>query len=167
MITPQLVDVIDLFSAQRISPSGHRQQLTTCQVERWGLALECPILEDPTFESEISWLFTDLGLRLTQRRPRSRHARRGPSVLTAVYIERDTRSWSTTDLLLGLEVPDQGAPRLVQAEEFAAAVSGGVIRASEAEYALRTVHRTFEQFSLHHDLGQWLTHRGIFDTWPR
>lgn len=139
--------------------------LDVCRFERWGLALECPTPEDPTHEAEISWLLPEPGLRLTRYRPRRRHSRRGPSQLTAVHIERDTRSWRTTDLLLGLQVPDHGAARIVQSEEFADAVATGIIRPGEADYAFSTVHRTLEELSRHRDLNQWLAHRGIFDLW--
>ncbi|MBM7813752.1 hypothetical protein [Saccharothrix algeriensis] len=109
----------------------------------------------------------ELGLRLTHHRPRSRHSRGGPSVLSAVRVERDGRSWRTTDLLLGLAVPGGTTARIVRSEEFAAAVAGGVLGPDDADQALSTVHRTLEQVSLHrHDLGSWLTHRGIYDVWP-
>jgi uncharacterized protein len=136
-----------------------------CHVERWGLALECTTPEDPVNDGEVTWLLLDPGIRLTRYRPRRRHAMRGPTQLTAVQIQRDTRSWATTDLLLGLEVPDHGAARIVQSEEFAAAVSAGVIRLSQADYALRTVHRTLEELAVHRDINQWLAYRGIFESW--
>lgn len=165
VVTPQLTDVVDVFSSQRSHSSGVTAQLDVCHVERWGLSLECPTPEDPTYEAEISWLLPDVGVRLTRYRSRRRHSRRGPSLVTAVHIERNTRSWATTDLLLGLQVPDHGAARVVKSEEFAAAVSAGIIRPREADYAFHTVHRTLEEISLHRDVNQWLAHRGIFDLW--
>ncbi len=165
VITPQLVDTIDLFAAQRSHSSGAVVPLDRCQVEHWGLSLECATPEDPAHEGEVTWLMPDLGLRLTRRRSRRRHSRREPSMLTVVHVERDTRSWTVTDLLLGLQVPDHGSARIVQAEEFATAISAGMIRLSEADYALRTVHRTFEEISRHRDINQWLAHRGIFELW--
>lgn len=167
VITPQLVDVVDTVSAVRSYSSGMSRRLTTCRVEHWGLRLECPTPEDPFSDSEVTWLMPDLGLRLTHQRPRSRHARSGPSVLTAVRVQRDGRSWRTTDLLLGLAVPGGTTARIVRSEEFAAAVAGRVLGPDDADQALRTVHRTLEEVSLHrHDLRAWLTHRGIYDTWP-
>jgi predicted RNA-binding protein associated with RNAse of E/G family len=164
-IASQLVDVVDVFSAQRFSAAHEPEQLTDCHVESWGLSLKCPTPDDPTHDGEITWLIPDFGLRLTQLRPRRRHAKRSSSRVTAVHIERDTRSWTTTDLLLGLEVPEHGSSRIVHAEEFAAAVSSGLIRLSEADYALRTVHRALEEISRHRDVNQWLAYRGIFDLW--
>jgi predicted RNA-binding protein associated with RNAse of E/G family len=134
-------------------------------VERWGLAVECPTPDAPEHDAEITWLLPDLGLRLTRYRPRRRHSRPGPSTLTAVRIERETRSWTTTDLLLGLEVEDGGRARIAHATEFATAVATGALRLSEADYALRTVHRTLEEVTRHRDLNQWLAYRGIFDIW--
>ncbi|WP_223839296.1 hypothetical protein [Saccharopolyspora pogona] len=163
--SPQLVEVIDVFSSQRRQPSGSVAQLEVCHVERWGLAVECPTPEAPDHDAEITWLLPDLGLRLTRYRPRRRHSRPGPSMLTAVHIERETRSWTMTDLLLGLEVGDHGRARITHATEFAAAVGNGLIRLSEADYALRTVHRTLDEVTRHRDINQWLAHRGIFQLW--
>jgi predicted RNA-binding protein associated with RNAse of E/G family len=165
VVTSQLVDVIDVFSARRLHQSGSTQQLDECQVEPWGLSLRCPTPADPVYDGEITWLLLEDGLRLTRYQSRRRHAQRGPSLITAVCIDRDTRSWTTTDLLLGLEIPDCGAPRVIQSEDFAAAISRGLIRLSEADYALRTMHRTLEELILHRDVGQWLADRGIFDSW--
>ncbi|MBB5156543.1 DUF402 domain-containing protein [Saccharopolyspora phatthalungensis] len=159
------MEVIDVFSSQRRQPSGFVHQLEVCHVERWGLAVEYSTPEAAEHDAEITWLLPDLGLRLTRYRPRSRHSRPGPSTLTAVHIERETRSWTTTDLLLGLEVGDRGRARITHAAEFAAAVDGGLIRLSEADYALRTVHRTLEEVTRHRDINEWLAHRGIFEAW--
>lgn len=167
VITPQLVDTVDTISAVRSYSSGMSRHLTTCEVERWGLRMECPTPEDPFSDSEVTWLIPDLGLRLTHHRPRSRHARRAPSVLTAVRVERDGRSWRTTDLLLGLAVPGGTTARIVRSEEFAAAVAGRVLQSDDADLALRTVHRTLEEISLHrHDMTSWLMHRGLYEVWP-
>jgi len=166
-ITPQLVDIVDTFTAERSYSSGSSVRLTFCQVEPWGLRMECPTPEDPFVDSEVTWLIPDAGLRLTHRRPRSRHARSGPSTLTAVRVQRDTRSWRTTDLLLGLSVPGGTTARIVGAEEFAAAVSGRVLRPDDADMALRTVHRALEQLSgCYHDLVMWLTYQHITTPWP-
>jgi uncharacterized protein len=166
-ITPQLVDVVDTFTASRTYSSGTTRHLRICQVERWGLRTECPTPEDPFHDSEVTWLLPTLNLRLTHQRPRSRHAKAGPSVLTAVRATSDGRYWRTTDLLLGLETPTGMRARIVQSEEFAAAVGGRVIRVGDADLAMCTVHKTLEEFSqFRHDLSGWLAHKHIFDVWP-
>ena len=167
VITPQLVDTVDTVTGVRSYSSGGTRHLTTCQVERWGLRLECPTPEDPFSDGEVTWLLPDLGLRLTHQRSRSRHGRPTPSTLTAVRVQRDSRSWRTTDLLLGLAVPGGTTARIVRSEEFAAAVAGRVLRPGDADLALRTVHRTLEEIShFRHDLNAWLNHLDIFDVWP-
>ncbi len=159
--------MVDTVSAVRSYSGGTSRHLSTCRVEDWGLKLECPTPEDPFSDSEVTWLMPELGLRLTHHRPRSRHARSGPSVLSAVRVQRDGRAWRTTDLLLGLAVPGGTTARIVRSEEFAAAVAGRVLGPGDADQALRTVHRTLEEISLHrHDLRSWLVHRGIYDAWP-
>ncbi len=167
-ITPQLVDIVDTVSATRSYSSGMSRNLRTCQIERWGLRMECPTPEDPFSDTEVTWLLPDLNLRLTQQKPRSRHARGGPSVLTAVRVVRDGRYWRTTDLLLGLAAPGSGATaRIVRSEEFAAAVAGLVLRVGDADLALCTVHKTLEELSrFRHDLSSWLAYKHIFEVWP-
>lgn len=166
-ITPQLVDVVDTFTSSRTYSSGTTRHLRACQVERWGLRTECPTPEDPFHDSEVTWLLPTLNLRLTYQRSRSRHAKAGPSVLTAVRATSDGRYWRTTDLLLGLEAPPGTRARIVQSEEFAAAVGGQVIRVGDADLAMCTVHKTLEEFShFRHDLSAWLAYKHIFDVWP-
>jgi predicted RNA-binding protein associated with RNAse of E/G family len=166
-ITPQLVDIVDTVSAVRRYSSGTSRRLRTCQEERWGLRLECPTPEDPFHDSEVTWLLPEMNLRLTHQRPRSRHARVGPSVLTAARVQREGTSWRTTDLLLGLSSTQGTAARIVRTEEFAAAVAGRILRTGDADLALRTVHRTLDDLSYHrHDLSAWLTGQHVFEVWP-
>lgn len=166
LITPQLVDVVDTRHARRTFSSGASQPLTDCHLYSWGLSLECETPEDPLYDAEITWLLPGPGLRLTQRHPRSKHARPGPSLLTAVRITRDSRHWRTTDLLLGIEV-EAGLPsRIVGAEDFAAATYGGMLRPGEVDFALWGVHRTLNELTHHrHDLSAWLAFQGIYAPW--
>jgi hypothetical protein len=141
--------------------------LAFCQVEPWGLRTESPTPEDPFSDGEVIWLLPDLGLRLTHRRARSRHARTGPCTLTAVRVQRDTRSWRTTDLLLGLSVPGGTTARIVGSEDFAAAVAGRILRPDDADLALSIVHRTLEELSrCDYDVLPWLAYQRISTPWP-
>lgn len=170
VITPQLVDVVDMISAVRSFSSGRRQRLTECTVEPWGLRMVCPPPEsghdDEPSDSEITWVLPRLGLRLTCQRPRSRHAQGGPSRLTAVRVRSDHRAWWTTDLLLGLEVHPGMNTRIAKVAEFSAAVSSGLLSAGDADLALGVVHRTFAAISQHHNLHTWLGSVGIPARWP-
>ena len=154
VLIPQLVDVVDTLSRTRTYSSGTVRQLTECRAAPWGLYLEYPTPEDPDVKAEACWLLPADGLRLSARRPRSRHNRGSRSgVLTAVRIEHDTRYWRTTDMLLGLTVVSGSVPRFTSSEDFAAAVASGLLRA---------VHRALEELAAHrHDLGSWLASRGI------
>lgn len=170
VITPQLVDVVDMRSEVR-SFSGRTQRLTECTVEPWGLRMVCPPMEsgheDEAPESEITWLVPRLGLRLTCPRPRSRHARHGPSRLTAVRVRSDHHSWWTTDLQLGLEVRPGTSTRITKVAEFSAAVTNGLLSPGDADLALGVVHRTFAAISQQrHDLHTWLGSVGLPARWP-
>jgi uncharacterized protein len=169
VVTPQLVDVVDTLTGERNHPSGVSRRLSFCQVESWGLRMEAPTPDDPFTESEIVWLIPEAGLRLTHRRPRSRHARTGPTTLTACRTLRGSRSWHTVDLLLGLAIAEGagGLPRIVGSEEYAAAVAGHALHPGDADLALRTVHRTFAELAhCYHDLEPWLATHRIHTPWP-
>lgn len=167
VLTPQLVDVVDTVTKTRTYSSGTVRSLSACHAESWGLHLEFSTPEDPDIESQACWLLPADGLRLIAGRPRRHRDRRRYSVLTAVRIEHDNRHWRTTDMLLGLIVVSGSVPRFANAEDFAAAVTGGVLRRADADLALHTVHRALEQLTGHHyDLGSWLTDRGIMQHWP-
>jgi hypothetical protein len=164
---PQLIDVVNTFTSEQTSSSGVTRALNLCSVEHWGLRTEYSTPEDPLVGSEASWVLADAGVRLTHRRSRYRHAKPGPTMLTAVRVVRDTRSWRTTDLLLGMSITSGSTSRLIRLEEFSAAVSTQVIRPADASYALRTLHRVLEELAdCHHDLGVWLGCQGIVDAWP-
>lgn len=144
-----------------------RQQLSTCALEPWGLRTESPARDDPGAGSEITWLLPRSNLRLTSLRPASRHARRGPSLITAVRVRSDQRAWWTTDLLLGLEVRPGMPTRICQVAEFSAAVSSGLLGAEDADIALGVVHRTLTTITRHgHDMRDWLRSLGVHDRWP-
>lgn len=165
--TEELTDVVNTFTSERSFSSGTTRQLTVCTVERWGLRMECPTPDHPFVDAEAIWLLADAGIRLTHQRPRSRHAQPMPTTVTAVHVQRDSHSWRTDDLLLGLEVPVKGTPRFARAEEFAAAVGSGAIGPFAADAALRTMHRTLEELTVcGHDVDIWLARQGIVDSWP-
>lgn len=164
-MAPRLVDVVDVFSGLRHHPSGATVRLDDCHVEHWGLAFRCSTVDDQLPADEITWLLPEYGLRLRRYESRRRHARGEPTLISAARIEHDARSWTITDLLLSLEVPDSGATRLLRSDDFGAAISGGLIRCNEADYALRTVHRVLDEISRHRDLRHWLSYLGITEAW--
>lgn len=165
--TPQLVDVVDTLTGVRTYSSGTVHRLTACRTEAWGLHIESATPEDPNWEYETCWLLPADGLRLSVRRPRHHGCRPGTTTLTAVRIQHDARHWRTTDMLLGLTVVPGSVPRFASSEEFAAAVTGGVLRRVDADLALHAVHRALEQLARHrNDLGSWLAVRGITQHWP-
>lgn len=161
-ISPELVEVIDVHGARRRHARGV-DRLQACHVEQWGLAVEYATPQEHDHSAEVVWLLPRAGLRLTRYRPRRRHSRPSSSLLTAARIEPDTYSWTYADLMLGLELPERQLPRIAHADNFGTAVADGRIRQYEADYALRTVHRTLEELSQHRDLAHWLAHHGIAD----
>ncbi|WP_132880434.1 DUF402 domain-containing protein [Tamaricihabitans halophyticus] len=165
-ITPQLADTIDHAQSIRHYSSGNSRRLRLCRAERWGLRAECPTPEDPFHASETTWLLPAIGIRLTRQQPRSIHSP-GASVLTAVRIRVDGTRWYSADLLLGLAVPAGCAARIARSEEFAAAVASGLIRGTDADFALRTVHRTLDELCrCRHDVSSWLAAHRVFEVWP-
>lgn len=167
VIPARLTDVVNIVDGERTYPSGGIQKLTVCSVEQWGLRTEYLTPEHPLIESETAWLLAEAGLRLIHHRRRSRHATAGPTLFTAVKVQRDSQSWWTTDLLLGLELPVAGMPRFAGSEQFATAVRGGTLTSLDADIALKIVHRALEELShCGHNMDSWLTRQGITTPWP-
>lgn len=164
-MTPRLVEVVDVFSRVRHHSSGVTIRLDDCHVEHWGLSFRCATVDHQPQTHEITWLLPEYGLRLRRYESHRRHARGEPTLITAVWIEHDARSWTTTDLLLSLEVPVSGATRLLRSDDFGAAIASGLIRCSEADYALRTVHRVLDEIGRHRDIRHWLSYMGITEAW--
>jgi hypothetical protein len=165
-IIPRLVDVVDTVEAEYSYSTGVSRHLSFCQVESWGLRMEWPTPDDPLTEGESIWLIPEADLKLTHRRPRNRHART-PPVLTACRVQRGARSWRATDLLLGLAVPENAPPRIVGADEFAAAVADRLLRPGDADLALHSIHRVLGELARwHHDIPPWLSHHHIRTPWP-
>ncbi|HEU0090321.1 MAG TPA: hypothetical protein VFQ77_22135 [Pseudonocardiaceae bacterium] len=167
VLTPQLVDVVDTLTRRQTYSSGTIRPLTVCHVEHWGLHLEFTTPEDPEAESQACWLLAAEGLRLSTTRPRSGLDQSRSSVLTAVRIERDARYWRSTDMLLGLSLVSGSVPRFSSSADFAAATASGLVRAADADHALRAVHRALEQLCAHrYNLAAWLAARGVTQPWP-
>lgn len=170
VLTPQLVDVVDVDNKTRAYSSGTSEQLASCRALPWGLYVECTQPADPEVEREICLLLPADDLKLTVKRPRaSRPHSTLPCCLTAVRIEHDGqgRHWRNTDLLLGLRIQPGSAPRLIQADEFAAAVVGGVVGPQDTGVAIRAVYRALRQLATHrYNLHSWLSGRGVTEYWP-
>jgi hypothetical protein len=163
VVCRRLVDVIDVALATRTFSSGVARSLRTCAAEPWGLRLTAVTPDDPLVVAEHAWLLPASGLRLRRRYLAGGDAAEPPVVeIDAVRTETDGRRWRSTDLLLGLVLDPRRPVRVVRSAEFAAALQGGVLTATDGDEAMATVHRVLGELAEHrYDLDRWLAARGL------
>lgn len=160
VVSRQLVDVIEVERSVRVV-SGSEQKLRTCDAEPWGLYTVQVAPEDPFVVLERSWLLPAAGVRIRRRWAPGENSCPLTAV-GAVRVEGDERRWHTTDLVLGLEVPTGRAARVAHADDFAAAVAGGVLTPADADQAMGLVHRVLGELVAHrHDLLRWAQSYGV------
>jgi predicted RNA-binding protein associated with RNAse of E/G family len=161
VITHQLVEVVDTRAATHTLPPAAALPLDRCQVTAWGLQITTVTPDDPFVLAETCWLLPEPGLRVRRRRG---HDARAVDVIEigAVHIDVAAHLWRVTDLLLGLDVRPGRRPRVAHHADFAAAVAGGVLTATDADAAMSTVHRVLGELGeARHDLDVWTGSLGI------
>lgn len=152
----QLVDRVDVGRSTR-TISGVEHPLRTCVVEPWGLRTVQVSPDDPFVVLERTWLLPAAGLRIRRRWAPDESVPAATTIgAVRVEVDVDDRCWSTTDLVLGLEVRPGRSARVGHAEDFAAALQGALISPGEADEAMAIVHRV---------LGELVTHRHALDRW--
>ncbi|WP_328307796.1 hypothetical protein [Actinomycetospora sp. NBC_00405] len=166
VVSHQLVEVVDIRSATRTLPLAPEevleQALDRWQVTEGGLRTTVLSPEDPFVLAETCWYVPEHGLRLRRRRPRDTDAADVTTEIGAVRIDVDDARWRCTDLLLGLEILDGRPARVAHHADFAAAVAGGVLSATDADEAMSTVHRVLGELGeARHDLDAWTGSLGI------
>lgn len=121
----------------------------------WGLHTVRVDPDDPFVMLERAWLLPAAGLRVRRRwAPGETTCPR--TTIGAVRVGVDERRWSTTDLVLGLEVPHGRRARVAHAADFAAALQGALLSPVDADQAMATVHRVLGELVAHrHDLDRW------------
>lgn len=161
VISHQLVEVVDTRDATRTLPPAAALPLDRCQVAPWGLQTTTVTPDDPFVLAETCWLLPEPGLRV--RRRRGHDAGAGDVIeIGAARIDVAAHLWRVTDLLLGLDVRPGRAARVARHADFAAAVAGGVLTATDADEAMSTVHRVLAELAeARHDLDAWTGSLGI------
>ncbi len=161
VVSHQLVEVVDTRDASHTIPPAPAVPLDRCQVASWGLQTTTVTPDDPFVLAETCWLLPGPGLRV--RRRRGRDAGAGDVIeIGAARIEVDAHLWRITDLLLGLDVRPGRPARVAHHADFAAAVAGGVLTATDADEAMGTVHRVLGELVEHrHGLAAWADALGV------
>jgi uncharacterized protein len=115
-----------------------------------------------------SWLLPDLGLCVTDWWWRPGHEREQDYYLDICEITRDGDRWQLTDHYLDIVVRNGLDARVIDVDEFVAAVALGLLEPAAAEAAMHRTHHAVERLAAHgHDLDRWLAGLGIRLTWKR
>jgi uncharacterized protein len=115
-----------------------------------------------------SWLLPELGLCVTDWWWRPGHEREQDYYLDICEITRDGGRWLLTDHYLDIVVRNGLDARVIDVDEFVAAVAQGLLEPAAAQAAMERTHRAVDRLAAHgHDLDRWLAGMGIRLTWKR
>lgn len=171
------VETFDRDAKLNIDPKGFRRTVDTYTETPWGLYMARPA-DHPSFCYLESWLLPDLGLRVSKFHFTPQGYREQDHYVDIVEIDRLESSasdpersspeesnhgalWRTTDLYLDIVVVTGRETQVLDADELALAIAGGVIEPARGEYAMdRAFTAAIGIASAGHDVDRWLADGG-------
>lgn len=163
---PPKIETFDVAAGTNTDPKGFVRAVEIYREEPFGLYVSRPMVDHPTLTHLRSWLLPGLGVRVTDFSWHPGHERLQDHYLDIVDITRDGSTWWTEDHYIDLVVHTGERTEVLDLDEFAEAVAGGLLDAPRAERALGTSHRTLAGLADHgHDLDRWLAGHGVALTW--
>jgi uncharacterized protein len=115
-----------------------------------------------------SWLLPDLGLCVTDWWWRPGHEREQDYYVDICEITRDGGVWLLTDHYLDIVVRNGIDARVIDVDEFVAAVALGLLDPPAAEAAMHRTNHAVDRLAANgHDLDRWLAGLGIRLSWKR
>ncbi|NMH96138.1 DUF402 domain-containing protein [Pseudonocardia sp. K10HN5] len=165
-VHPPKIQTFDVAARVNIDNKGVQRAVEEFRVEPFGLYMSRAIVARPTAHWIESWLLPDLGICVTDWWWNPGHERDQDFYLDIAVIERGEKCWRMTDLYLDIVVNTGRDSRVIDVDEFVAAVAGGLLDAEAAEYAMHRTHQTVAALAAHgHDLDAWLATLGIRLRW--
>lgn len=165
---PPKVETFDVRARTNTDPKGFIRPVEEYRVEPFGLYLMRPMQDHPRVDWIESWLLPAQGIRVTDWGWRPGHERDQDFYLDIADIERDGDVWRTVDHYLDIVVRTGRDSRVLDLDEYVAAVAAGLLDEAAAERALATSYRVLSGLGAHrHDLDAWLSDLGISLTWHR
>jgi uncharacterized protein len=165
MHAPKIV-TFDVPARINIDTKGNARAVDEYRVTPFGLYMSRPMIDRPTAHWVESWLLPDLGLCVTDWWWNPGHTRHQDFYLDVCDIVRDGDRWVLTDHYLDIVVRTGREAKVIDVDEFVAAVAAGLLPTPVAEQAMHTAFHAIDGLATHgHDLDAWLAGLGIALTW--
>lgn len=167
---PPKVARFDVTAGINIDTKGCPRPVQEYRVTPFGLYMSRPVVGRPNATWIESWLLPELGICVSNWCWRPGHERDQDYYLDIAEIvpgdPADGQVWRLTDLYLDVVVRTGRDARVIDVDEFVAAVAAGLLDRERAEYAMHRTHAVVDGLAAHgHDLDAWLTGFGITLTW--
>lgn len=165
-IHPPKIETFDVGAGTNTDPKGFVRQVEVYREGPHGLYVSRPMPGHATLAHLRSWLLPGLGLRVTDFSWHPGHERLQDFYLDVVAVTREGDTWRTEDHYVDLVVQTGVRTDVLDLDELALAVAGGLLSPASAEQALVTSHATLAGLVAHgHDLDSWLADREVSLTW--
>ena len=166
---PPKVSTFDVPAGVNIDNKGVVRPVDEYRETPFGLYMSRAMVARPTADWVQTWLLPELGIAVTDWWWKPGHARDQDFYLDIGVISRAGDRWTLTDHYLDIVVRTGRDARVLDVDEFVAAVGLGLLDAATAEAAMHRTHRALDGIAAHgHDLDAWLAGLGITLRWrPR
>jgi uncharacterized protein len=167
-VHPPKTETFDVASGTNTDPKGFVRPVQEYQVKPFGLYVSREMPGHPRLSWVESWLLPELGVRVTDWWWRPGHEQDQDFYLDIVDITRAGDVWRTVDHYLDIVVRTRRDSAVIDADEFVAAVAGGLLDPEAAQRALNTSYRAISGLNRYgHDLDRWLGSLNINLHWRR
>jgi predicted RNA-binding protein associated with RNAse of E/G family len=165
-VHPPKISTFDVPRMVNIDNKGCVRPVEVYTETAFGLYMSRPIVGRPSANWIETWLLPDLGIAVSDWWWNPGHERDQDFYLDIATITRDGARWILVDHYLDIVVQHRRSSRVLDVDEFTAAVAAGLIDPAGAEAAMHATHRALAGLCTHgHDLDAWLAELGIHLTW--
>jgi uncharacterized protein len=166
VIHPPHVTCWDVADGTNVDRSGLTRRLDAWRVSDGKLYIAVTLPEHPSLRSLQSWLLPDQGLRITTFSWRPHERRDYDYYLDVCEVTVDGTVWRSVDHYLDIILRTGVEARVIDADEFVAAVRAGHLGTAAAQRALEVSHHTATGLAAHgFHLDAWLDTLGIALRW--
>ncbi len=163
---PPKTTTFDVPAGVSVDTKGIVRVVEEYRVAPFGLYMSRAIVDRATAHWIESWLLPDLGLCVSDWWWNPGHERDQDFYLDVCTIERDGDHWRLTDHYLDIVVRTGRDARVIDVDEFVAAVAAGLVDTDIAETAMHVTHAAVDGLAAHgYDLDTWLGGIGVDLMW--
>jgi uncharacterized protein len=160
------IELFDLARRINVDNKGHMRPVDKYESHPFGLYMSRAVYDRlPAIWLE-SWIIPASGLRISKWTYTPDHAPSHDYYIDIVDVGIDDQTWRVTDLYLDIELTNLHGARLLDIDEFVAAIRAGLLAPQLASDALRNSHKAVEELVENgYDLEEWAKDRGYSIDW--